>query len=303
MTPEEHRTGMIARKNKSVLGREEKKAYNLVKKEVLEHEEDNFSKLYVVKAPGGWYKVFEHSAIIYAHDLAMRLGKRIIIYPDTDYNYVAKIGVASFKDFEKFKKDMFSLKVKLVHDDARVAVFHLGYSVTPESINGYLKEDEEARRRTEKMLVPEKIFPKLKQELRLLNETVWHASQKMTEWNKQMLGREMTEITKAAYRNFLLMARGWKDADLFFSETQRRMEDLKCDVAIAESLRIFDVEKTYKISLQIATVEKTLIKSAGQLQDDRKREEAEKRAIAEGRKLAKRSEVRDKVLEKTGGGK
>lgn len=76
MTPEEYKKEMAIRKKKSLEGRKKKQLYHKVKKETLGHEEDNFSKLYVVKTQDGWYKMFDNSAFVYAYELAPRFEKQ-----------------------------------------------------------------------------------------------------------------------------------------------------------------------------------------------------------------------------------
>ena len=116
MTPEKHKKEMAIRKKKSLEGRKKKQLYHKVKKETLGHEEDNFSKLYVVKTQDGWYKMFDNSAFVYAYELAPRLEKQATVYTDTDYNYPAKYGVVSIKNFEELKKNMAKLSIILFLD-------------------------------------------------------------------------------------------------------------------------------------------------------------------------------------------
>ena len=77
MVPEEHRKKMAERRQKSIEGRKKRQEYFKVKREVLEHEEDNNTKLYVVKAPDGWCKMLDNSAFIYAYEIAPRLKKEV----------------------------------------------------------------------------------------------------------------------------------------------------------------------------------------------------------------------------------
>lgn len=303
MTPEEYKMQKEERDRKAKEGRARKKHYNKLKEKVLMHEANNFSKLYVVEATNGWRKMFDNSAFIYTYEIAERVGRKATIYSDTDFGVSAEMGTVSIRDFEKFKKDLSALKIKLVYDKDGVAVFHLGYSIPPERLNGYIKRDEVERQKIEKLLFPEEIFPALKRDLLFLNEKVWYASQKMSEWNRQMLGEQMTERTRDMYEDFLMMARGFKDADLFFQEAQMKMERLKCDLALVEHFRILKDARLFGISSQLAAAERELIKSSKERLEDRNREKAEERARAEGRKLAKRSETKDKVMEKAKNGK
>lgn len=302
MVPEEHRKKMVERRQKSIEGRKKRQEYFKVKREVLEHEEDNNTKLYVVKAPDGWCKMLDNSAFIYAYEIAPRLKKEVTVYVDTDYNYPAKNGVVSIKAFDTLKKELRSVKVELVFDDERIAVFNLGRDVPFERINGFMKIDESLRQRIDKLLVPERIFPSLKQQLRELKETVWHTSQKMSEWNKQMVGYNMARAAKEVFDDFILMARGFKDADLFFSESQMKLERMKCDLLTVEEMKICNMEKIFQISRLISEAEKGLIKASSQLSEARQKRNEEKKAEKEGRRLAKQSETKKKVMERAENG-
>ncbi|MBQ8992504.1 hypothetical protein IJ090_03680 [Candidatus Saccharibacteria bacterium] len=296
--PEAYKQQMAERRKKSIEGRQKKQVYNRLKKETLDYEVENFSKLYVLKAQDGWYKMFDNSAYIYTYELAPRFSKLVTIHSDTDFNFTAKRGVVSLKDFEGLKAKLAELKIKLVHDDDNIAIFHLGYSIPPERMNGYFAKDEEARQSIEKLLVAKNVFPILKQRARDLNETVWNASQKMSPWNKEVIGYEITKETKWIYHNFIMMARGWKDADAYFPEAQIKLENLRCSLAIIEEMRILENEKIYTILYKIAGVEQELISSYSQYSAERSHEKAERKAEAEGRKLAKQSETRKQVAEK-----
>lgn len=276
-----------------------KEMYFELKRRVMEAEKDNYTKINVIRDQNGWYKIPEHSAIIYAYIVAPKSGKEVSIRGDSDFRCASEIGIVNTKNIEEVKQTiLIDKRSKLIHESGGVLVFELGYRVEPEHLNGYIKLEEEKHKRVEKLLSTENVFPKLKQQVSTLKDTAYHITDKMKPWSREVVGLEMAARTKKMYTDFLMMARAWKQPSLYFSETQIEIERLKCDVAYADSLRILDEKQTYRLLSEIATTEKELIRASKDYAEAEKRKREEAAAEKAGKKLAKDSETKQQVIRK-----
>ena len=72
------------------LTKAQKEAYQKRKEFALKKEKDNYEKLCVIKYDDTWWRMFDHSALLYKYDVAKRLGLEVKIHKDKDFRGIRK---------------------------------------------------------------------------------------------------------------------------------------------------------------------------------------------------------------------
>ena len=174
-------------------GRKEKARYLEVKKEVMAHEPKNFGKLYLIKSTGkgNYWKMFEHSALLYHYKVAPRIGRDSRIYPDTDREYKAEHGTVSTSNIDSFIKAVGILKTEVEFRTDEVVIIKLDVRYKKEDIIKLYNIEKEKIERINTLVVPERLLPQLQKKIKLLSTRIHECVRKMESATREDFGAEM----------------------------------------------------------------------------------------------------------------
>ena len=85
------------RTEKAELGRKQKAEYQKIKAFALEHERQNFSKLFIIHEKDNWWKMIGNSALIFHYDIAKRIKYSSKLMEDSDFECRSEEGVVNIK--------------------------------------------------------------------------------------------------------------------------------------------------------------------------------------------------------------
>lgn len=262
------------RKKLTEVKRLKKKEYLARKKAVLENEEENFRSLYVVEDQNGWYKMFGHSALIYANEIAARLKIKPALKPDTDYDFPSKDGVVSVKDLDGMKENLRGIKIHARYEEHGITIFELGYKITQEEINEYRGKEELEWKKINQIVCPKVVMPEFKVELKELARMVHENVRKMDETERTALGTEMDKMMQATLGDFVLVANGWygKDGEKkYFKEVEETLNFLQSRMLPLTELRVLDRDKNYRLAVQLERVRNRFNLEVKKYEHDRKK--------------------------------
>ena len=263
------------RREKSAAGRKKREAYNKIKQSVLEYEKENYTKLFVMKSSGDWYKLLGHSAVIYSAILAPRLGKTARLLPDTDYHHNSKEGTVSIRNIGTFKSDMETLGVELIYEKDEGLAFRLGFRVEPEMLNNLIKQGEMERKQVQKLLMPEVMLPQLKMRLFETMKLMYFGAQNLSPLGRAVIGEEMAILICKFGQDFIMMANGFIDRDQYFTDLSQGLQRLKAGMAVVSELRLMKDQKIFQILEALGKTEQELIKASQEVAEDEKKKGAE----------------------------
>ena len=234
----------------------DKKRYYDLKRRILNWEKDNYTKLAVLDAGKGWYKLFNHSAIIFACQIAKRLGVKAELISDTDYDLTTDTPVYLFKDFDKFETRLKTVRIFLGSKEDGVYVFDLGYKVDAADLAAMMKEKEQLRARANKLVLPHEAYPALRNELRLLAGEIYEVVRKMNPAARELVGDSMLGVSARMFENFVEAANGHTDMRQYLKTTIKDLRRLDAKLLLVSDLRLIEDSKTYQLILRVGKAQK-----------------------------------------------
>ena len=172
-----------------------KKEQKRIKRLVLEMEDTNRDKLIFYKSTydGEFYKALNTSALYYCYRLAQRMGRTSHIMIDKD-RFSTTQYVASIRDIDKFVKQFKELeggKPEITVDG--VYLFPLKTPISDEDLYLLRQTEQNKRDRANNVLKPEKMSPKIYQQVLMLIRQLTPKSEKLRaeSINYRTFGTEM----------------------------------------------------------------------------------------------------------------
>ena len=123
------------------------KLYAENKNQILEFEKTNYTYLALIRSTYDFYKMFGHSALFYAENIAKKLNLEAILRADHDFCVKSDTGVVSIKNLEALTKNLKTLniqKLKTKNQTGDFVVYKLPWTFTNEQIEE-LKENNQLK--------------------------------------------------------------------------------------------------------------------------------------------------------------
>lgn len=192
---------------------EKKKAKQLYlehKQALLEKEKDNYTKLYLIATPDGWYKLFSHSALFLSHYLKARMGKAYRLYRDADFGVQNDIGTVSIRGdkLDEFMKRAEYAHLTLVKKWDGGLEFDIGERLTEEDVAAMIHEDELVIERANSMVLPHAMMPELLARMRELVKTVHEVVRVQSKMSQTAFLSDMERKATRMNMQAIAMARG-----------------------------------------------------------------------------------------------
>ncbi len=238
--------------------------YYDIKRRVLGWEKDNYNKLAVVEDANGMHKMFDHSAVIYVHDVAKRLKIVATLKSDSDFEMTSNKPVCLIHDLPSLEKKMEKVCITLSSFDDGVKVYDLGYTVDPVEYKAMLTEEEELKKRINSLVLPSEVYPALRYEMELLTRQIYEAVRKMEVVSRETVGNELVTLMVEAMEGFIEAANGHEDIDAYLQELVRTLRHISARMKVISDLKIMDDNVIYLILVKLRKVQK---KTAGAIEN------------------------------------
>ncbi|MBR0465803.1 hypothetical protein IJJ02_03425 [Candidatus Saccharibacteria bacterium] len=235
-----------AKKTKS-----DKDRYYDLKRRILSWEKENYTRLAVVETGDGWYKLFDHSAIIYACQIAKRLKIAAKLVSDADFRFTTDTPVCLLKELNEFEEALKSLKIFRSSMEPGVYVYDLGYRVDAGDLVSWQKEEKLLRERANELVLPVEVFPGLRNELKLLTCKIYEVVRKMNTTGRELVGDGLVGTCSKMYVNFVVAANGHTDMRQYLKTTVKDLRLMEAKMLLVSELRLATDNQVYNLLLRI----------------------------------------------------
>lgn len=238
--------------------------YYDIKRRVLGWEKNNYNRLAVVEDANGMHKMFDHSAVIYVHQVAKRLKIAATIKVDSDFELTSDKPVCLIHDMQVLRNKLENIGIRSSSKDDGVEVFDLGYTLDPVEYRAMLTEEEELKRRINSLVLPIEVYPALRFEMEQLTKNLYDAVRKMEPVSRETIGNELLLKMANAMEGFIEAANGHEDMDDYLQELVKLMRHANARLKVVSDIKIMDDNVIYAILTRIRKVQK---KTAGAIEN------------------------------------
>ena len=250
-----------ARKAGSIRGTAEREKYLKLKKFALEHEKENFSKLFVIHEKGEWWKMVGNSAIIFHYELAKRTGMRSKLLDDSDFDIKSKDGIVNIKNIIDLDEKLNSISIHPLEIKPDYRVYNIGKKYAPSEIEMLKKTKELEWGRVNKVILPKTVFPEFYMSLRELLSRVYFSTRIFEPYVREIIGKPMVEKVAELIREYSFMTSGeGLDATEFLGLAEDSTKWIIAQMTIVSELRFMEPEKIYRILQSAEKVKRNIEK-------------------------------------------
>lgn len=228
----------------------------------LEFEQDNYTHLLFYDSDKGYKKMTGHSALIYAANIARRLGRRANLREDTDHYARSDDGVVSVVLDEKLEQAMAAIKIK---KDEELSTKHLHFYKLPMNFNKdqiakFRDAMQQDSREINKILLPKSPVPTLFSYLKELNEIVYHNANNMSTLAKQTVGVGLFGKTREMLAIYLKMANGNEKTVVAYKKIYRLVVEIKSEIKTVEILHLMSNRNICRLLEKVTCIERLVSK-------------------------------------------
>lgn len=176
-----------------------------IKETVMDFEKQNHTHLLFFKSTNGYYKLAGNSVLIYAGNVAQRIGYRYNIQIDTDHYSVSPTGIISFHLTKDLEEKLASIKItkdKKKSSD-NLVFFRLEKPITDDELAHFQDLVNADKHTINKMIMPKSPIPTLYDYLKELNLAIYQNSLSMPAFARETIGKTLFEISSTMLRRYL----------------------------------------------------------------------------------------------------
>lgn len=246
------------RKLKQAIGEQKQKN----KVAALEFELNNFSHLLFYDSDKGYRKLTGHSALIYAANVAKRIGRRANLRKDTDHYAKSEEGVVSVVLDERLEIALEAIKIK--KDEAlsteHLHFFKMSTTFKESDLEKFRELLQKDSREINQMLLAKSPVPTLCNYLRDINEVIYYNCNLMPNFAKQTVGERLFEKSSRMLSIYLKLANGNEKETAAYKEIYQLMIELKSEMKTVESLRLINARSLCQLLENMVSAEKLVAK-------------------------------------------
>lgn len=232
---------------------------------LLKWEEDNYTMLGVLVGPNGMHKMFDHSAIIYVCKVSKAIGApsaRLIL--DSDYDAPTDKPVCLLPNFGQVEKMLVANGMKEKKTEGKI-VFELGYRVDAADLIELQKEEESLLDNANRLVLPVKIYPRLRTELEKSAKLICELNRKMSGDLREVVGNKMATTAISLCTMFVEAANAHIDMKKYLKDARVKVSELSGETVTLMNLRLIEGSKAMSILNQLDHTQK---KIAGALEKE-----------------------------------
>ena len=223
-----------------VLGKQQR---DKLKRSVRQLELKNYSKLILFRTDENWYKIGDHSMLIYKYLLAPKLHIEPNLQPDTDYTRtIFEDGLITFHGLEVLTTRLKSInQLRELKETENSAVIELNLKVSERDLKEFRKRLIDENERALKTIRP-KVYlePEIYSKLRHIQKRVFEIVRKMTPYEREYNGALMDRYAHDMTQTYFLMNIERTAEDAGWEKLLKMMELLIIEVNFAVELKYVD---------------------------------------------------------------
>ena len=244
-----------------------KEQYRKMKRFVKGLEKGNKERLILVPSisqGGGFYKVFDFSALYYVYRLADRMGRSAKIMRDTDrfskMNYAASL-VNIEKFVEQFKRFEGETKIEITEDG--VYLLTLKRALSDDEVGELRLVEETRREKLHNVLRPKAMEPAVFQAILMVVRQVAPRVKKLDRQYYYAIGEGMLKDLSALLARYFDFANGINSREETGRGIMRLVDNLFAGLAILSEVRVWDYGVAAAIGENINELKRLVMKDFG----------------------------------------
>lgn len=231
------------------------------KRKLLEFEARNDYAIAMVRSTNGFYKIFGNSVFFYAFDVAEKLGMKVNVYADSDYDPKSKTGVVSISRYDEVVEQMKTLDIKKMptHDKSGNLVwFLLPWKYTQEEIKAFEEVNSIEAHMYNHVIVTDDASPALFVQLEVLAKAMYENVRRLDPVARETLGNVALEKTAFMIRAYIETSNMRLTEREGFLAIQKALNFVKSQVKIIVDLKLWNGKTYARIGDAILTTQKLL---------------------------------------------
>ncbi len=256
--------------DKRELNKKLKSEYELNKQRLLLMERENFSHIMVIKTQDGWYKVLNHSAILYLHYVTPIAQKKFDenfhppkLLADTDFRYKSPIGVLSFKTLDVLKDVMKTcgFEREPVEGSKWIISFKLDRELDKNEFWDLVKTEKALWDKINKTITPDVSFPDLGIDIQETTKLFYDVVRKLPRDARELIGYNMIELLRRLSTGLICAEKNYVSWKQFFESAPRLITELQADISTMSTTRLLDKRLLLRMAELVDKIEKDLIRA------------------------------------------
>lgn len=233
---------------------------------VMKLESKNYDRLIFYQSDNDYYKLAGHSALIYAGNIAKRIGRRFNLRADTDHYSKSVDGVISIVMNDRLRENLSVIKATIdsSNKNPHLIIFRLPYKFSEQDIEQFREWIKQEERQINQIILPKSPIPTLYTYVNELTEMIYHNSKNMSHFGGATLGTDIFNSICSMHRCYLNYANGFIKLDNMASTMKKNIIYLKNEMKIIETLHLINNKNICKILEILVATERLVTKYAKQ---------------------------------------
>lgn len=229
---------------------------------VMKLESENYDRLIFYQSDNCYYKLAGHSALIYAGNVAKRIGRRFNLRADTDHYSKSVDGVISIVMNDVLQESLSAIKAipDLSNKNSNIMIFKLPYKYSEEDIEQFREMTKQEERQINQIILPKSPIPTLYVYINELTEIIYHNSKNMPHFGSTTLGADIFNSICSVHRCYLNYANGFIKLDDMAKTMKKNIIYLKNQMKIVETLHLINNKSICKILEVLVATERLVTK-------------------------------------------
>lgn len=247
-TDKQRPSTVAARSAAAAEGREQRKIYQTWKAYAIEHEKENYSKLFIIHDKKNWWKMVGHSAVMFNYEVSKWIHYNCKLHADNDFENQSEDGIVNIRDIYGLDKKLAAFNISLLKATDNYRVYNIGKKFTPGDLEHMKKERDLEWAKVNKVILPKEVFPTLFLLERDLFVNVFNVGQKMEEYARERVMNLITDKVAELLREYSILTSGEGLSDTeYLEKVEGAMKWCIGQMVLVSELRILPPRKIFQI--------------------------------------------------------
>lgn len=244
------------------LKKEFNRAYNRLKRIVMEFEKTNMQYLVLMPSTKGFRKMFGHSALFYALHIARRVNLHANLQTDTDYDLKSDVGYVSVRNMTKIEPRLANqLEIKRCSAaeqpeglPRQLIVYRLPWKFSPEELDEFETLYNSSLDEFNRSVLSDNVMPVLYLSLVELNKAVHENLRRLPHAERELCGVRLSREASDVVHKYFYYTNGSMDREEFVNFAQDTLLSLEYRVKEVSDLGIWSAVTTARIAKHIIKI-------------------------------------------------
>lgn len=225
-------------------------------------EQTNYSRLIFVDSTNGFKKLIGHSALIYANDIAKRIGRRANLIADSDRYSRSVEGIVSLKLSDALISSLSSIDIILSPQQEQngLTFFMLPRTYSQKEIEEIKNNVKKTSERITSLIIPKSPIPSIFSNLRELNFLIFINTQNMSPFGREIIGKNLASTSDKMMLRYCEIANKDLDVTDGLLRIIKGAKYIKYELKNAENLHLIHGKAIMDILILVINIETEAMK-------------------------------------------